>query len=70
MRQVSLIAQLVKNLRRPGFDFRVWKIPWRKEMTTHSNILAWKMPWTEEATVHGVARVGHDLATKEREREL
>ena len=39
-------------------------------MTTHPNILAWKMPWTEEATVHGVARVGHDLATKERERVI
>ena len=39
-----------------------------KEMATHSSILAWKIPWTEEpggATVHGVARVGHDFATKE-----
>ena len=29
---------------------------------------AWRIPWTErgawQATVHGVARVGHDLATK------
>ena len=34
----------------------------------YSSILAWRTPWTEEpgrqATVHGVARVGHDLATK------
>ena len=38
-----------------------------KEMATYSIILAWKIPWTEESgwlTVHGVARVGHDLATK------
>ena len=36
-----------------------------KEMATHSNILAWNIPWTEETSgLHGVARVGHDLATK------
>ena len=36
-------------------------------MATHSSILAWRIPWTEEpgeSIVHGVARVGHDLATK------
>ena len=37
-------------------------------MALHSSILTWKIPWTEEPgglhTVHGVARVGHDLATK------
>ena len=41
--------------------------PLEKEMATHSSILAWKIPWTEEpggAIVHGVARVGHNLATK------
>ena len=31
-------------------------------MAIHSSILAWEIPWTE---VHGVARVGHDLATKQ-----
>ena len=41
--------------------------PLEKEMGTHSSILAWRIPkdrgaW--QATVHGVARVGHDLATK------
>ena len=41
--------------------------PLEKEMATHSSILVLKNPidigawWT---TVHGVARVGHDLATK------
>jgi len=35
-------------------------------MATHSSIFAWRIPWTEEPgrLVHGVARVGHDLATK------
>ena len=37
-------------------------------MATHSSILAWRTPLTEEpnrdGTVHGIARVGHDLATK------
>ena len=33
-------------------------------MDTYSSILAWEIPWTEESVVHGVARVGHDLATK------
>ena len=42
--------------------------PLEKEMVTHSSILAWKNPtdggaW--QATDHGVARVGHNLATKE-----
>ena len=33
---------------------------------THCSILSWRIPWigTWQATVHGVARVGHDLATK------
>ena len=32
----------------------------KKEMATHSSILAWEIPWTEKgawrATVHGVAK--------------
>ena len=37
-----------------------------KEMATHSSILAWKIQDTGDlwATVYGVARVGHDVATK------
>ena len=42
--------------------------PLKKEMATHSSVLAWKIPWAEEHgklhTVHGVARVGHNLVTK------
>ena len=34
--------------RRHGFDPRVRKIQLKKEMATHSSILAWKIPWTEE----------------------
>ena len=39
----------------------------KKEMAIHSSILAWKIPMDRgawQATVRGVARVGHDLATK------
>ena len=35
----------------------VWEDPLKKEMATHSSILAWEILWTEkpgEATVHGV----------------
>ena len=35
------------------------KDPLKKEMATHSSILAWRIPWTEElgwAKVHGVAK--------------
>ena len=30
--------------------FKPWvrKIPWEKEMETHSSILAWEIAWTEE----------------------
>ena len=38
----------------------------KKEMATHSSILAWRIPWTEEPgrVVHGVVKVGHDFTTK------
>ena len=31
-----------------GFESQVRKSTWKKEMETHSNILAWKIPWKEE----------------------
>ena len=40
-----------------------WEDPPVEKMAIYSSILAWEIPWTEE-TAHGVARVGHDLATK------
>ena len=60
----------VKNLpamRETWIRFLGWEDSLEKEMATHSSILAWRIPWTEDpgqATVHGVARVGHELATK------
>ena len=43
--------------------------PLRKEMATHSSVLAWEIPRTENAGGYspwGPKRVGHDLATKQR----
>ena len=39
----------------------------KKEMATHSSILAWRIPWTEEPgglQFMGLQRVGYDLVTK------
>ena len=33
---------------RPGFSPWIGKIPWRREMATHSSILAWRISWTEK----------------------
>ena len=44
-------------------DSWVRKIPWRREMATHSRVLAWGIPWTEEPDglqSMGLQRVGHD----------
>ena len=45
------MAQMVKNLCVIQ-ETRVWslgqEVPLKKEMATHSNILAWRVPWTEE----------------------
>ena len=49
-RQVSLVAQLVKNP--PAMQTQVQSVdgedPLEKGMATHSSILAWRIPWTEE----------------------
>ena len=56
----SLVAQRVKRL------LALWENwvrslggedPLKKEMATHSSILAWKIPWTEKP---GRLRVRHD----------
>ena len=42
----------------------------KKEMVTHSSILAWKIPWIEEPgslQSMGLQRVRHDLATKQQQ---
>ena len=40
--------------------------PLKKEMATHSRILAWEIPWTEEpwATVHGIIKRWAQLSTQ------
>ena len=52
----------------------VWSLlqedPLKKDMTTHSSILAWRTPWTEKSG--GLCpwchkRVGHDLATEQQQ---
>ena len=46
-----LVAQMVKNLPAVGetqVQSLVQEDPLKKEMATHSSILAWRIPWTEE----------------------
>ena len=58
--QVSLVAQIVKNLHEMP-ETRVQSLTWeyllQKETATHFSILAWKMPWTEEP--EGYSAWGH-----------
>ena len=64
-----LVARSVKNL--PAMEeTRVqslgWEGPLKKEMSTHSSILAWEIPWTEEPgglQSMGLQEVRHNLAT-------
>ena len=66
----TLIAQSVKNL--PAMqEIQVQSLgqedPREKQMATHSGILAWRILMdrgAQQASVHGVARVGHNIATK------
>ena len=62
----SLVAQMVKRL--PAMQ-ETWvrslgrEDPLKKEMATHSSILAWKILWSEEPgslQSMGLQRVGHD----------
>jgi len=49
-----------------------WEDPLEKEMATHSIVFACEIPWTEESGglwSMGLQRVGHDLATKQQQRE-
>ena len=64
--RASLVAQTVKNLpamRETWVQFLGWEHPLKKEMATHSSILAWRVPWTEESSglqSMGLRIVGHD----------
>ena len=63
------MVQTVKNLpatRETWVQSLGQEDPLKKEMATHSSILAWRIPWTEEpggVQSMGSQRVGHDRAT-------
>ena len=67
--RASLVVQTVKNLpatRETWVQSLGQEDPLKKEMATHSSILAWRIPWTEEpggVQSMGSQRVGHDRAT-------
>ena len=51
---------------RPGFHPCLREDPLKKEIATHSSILAWRIPWTEKPgglQSTGSQRVGQDWAT-------
>ena len=64
----------VKNL--PAMqEIHVWSLGWedplKKEMATHSSVLAWEISWTEESGSPWVhKRVGYDLATNQQQQDL
>ena len=64
---LSLVAQSVKNLpavQETWVQSLGWEDPLKKEMATHSSILAWKISWTEECG--GCSPWGHkELGTTE-----
>ena len=61
-KKIVLVAQLVKNLpamQETWVRFLSQQDPLKKEMATHSSILAWRIPRTEEPgrfPVHGIAK--------------
>ena len=72
-KRASLMAQQVKNLpaMKETLETLVWSLgredPLKKEMATHSSVLAWETAWTEEPgglQSKGTKRVGHDWATE------
>ena len=71
--RASLGAQMVKNLpimQASQVQTLGQEDPPEKKMATHSSILAWRIPWTEKPSrlqSMGSQRVGHNLATKQRQ---
>ena len=67
-----LVAQSVKNLlvvQETQVRSLGWEDPLKKEIATHSSILAWEISWTEEPgySPWDYKRVRHNLATKQQE---
>ena len=60
------MAQMVKHLpavQETQVRSLGWEDPLKKEMATHSSVLAWETPWTEKPgglQPMGSPRVGHD----------
>ena len=64
---------MVKN---PPAQLKMWvqsldrEDPLKKDMATHSSILAWEIPWIEEPgklQSTGLQKVSHDLETKQQQ---
>jgi len=56
------VKNLLANVRDMGLIPGLGRSP-KKEMATHSSILAWKIPWTEEPgglQSIGLQRLGHE----------
>ena len=63
---ILLVAQTVKSLpemQETQVQSLGWEDPLKKEMATHSSILAWRIPWTKEPDglqSTELQRFGHD----------
>ena len=65
----SPVAQLAKNspaMQETWVQSLGWEDPMKKEMTTHSSILAWKTPMDREAWWAVIHRVAKSQARQER----
>ena len=60
---LSLLAQMVKNLPAMQIQSLGWEDPLEKGIATHSSIRAWRTSWTDEpggVQSMGSQRVRHD----------
>ena len=64
--RASPVAQMVKNLpsmQKTWVRSLDWEDPLKKEIATHSSILAWRISWTEESgrlQAMGSQRIRHN----------
>jgi len=59
----NLPAKQQVRVQSQGRGVGYWEDPLKKEMATHTSLLAWEIPWTEEPG--GSQRIGHNLATNQ-----